>query len=234
MTRRDRGHRSPGPTPERLHAALDAVGARLVAADDDLLVVDKPSGLASQAGRDGRPGLIEVIHAAGGTGVTLPHRLDQPVSGLVVLAVSDRARRALADALRTHEAGRVYLAVLAAPVAATTWDRPLDGRRAVTHVVPLAPGRDHQPVRVTLETGRTHQIRRHAALAGAPVVGDRRYGGEAGRGWTRIALHAVALRVAHPATGRDQTYFAPLPADLTPLWAAADGPPLDASDAFAR
>jgi 23S rRNA-/tRNA-specific pseudouridylate synthase len=202
--------------------------------DDDLIVVDKPSGLPSQAGRDGQPGVIEVVHAAGGTAVTLSHCFDQPVSGLVVLAVSDRARRALADALRTHEAGRAYVAVLAAPVEPTTWERPLDGRRAVTHVAPLGPGRGHQPVRITLETGRTHQIRRHAALAGAPVVGDRRYGGEAGRGWPRIALHAVALRIAHPATGEEQTYFAALPADLAALWAAAGGPPTDAAGAFAR
>ena len=78
--------------------------------------------------------------------------------------------------------------------------------------------------RFTLQTGRTHQIRQHAAMAGVPIVGDRRYGGDAGTWLERLALHAGRLRLTHPATGDVMTWTAPLPPPLDSAWAAAGGP----------
>jgi 23S rRNA pseudouridine1911/1915/1917 synthase len=81
-------------------------------------------------------------------------------------------------------------------------------------------------LRCTLETGRTHQIRQHALAAGTPVVGDRRYGGAAGRAWPRLALHAAVLRFPHPRTGVPVQVLSPLPADLCALF-GEDPPPVE-------
>lgn len=209
-----------------LRDALAALGVGVLHVDADLLVLDKPSGMPSQRGADGTPGIVDHARAAGATTAALVHRLDQPASGAIALATSPRANRALTDALRAHAARRTYLTVLASPIAAATWSRPLDGHPAITHVRPLTDPAGHQAVRVDLETGRTHQIRRHAALAGAPIVGDRRYGGDAGRAWPRLALHAARLCVPHPSDGRERCFIAPLPADLAELWATVGGPDL--------
>jgi 23S rRNA-/tRNA-specific pseudouridylate synthase len=81
----------------------------------------------------------------------------------------------------------------------------------------LGVARGRSAVRLRLETGRKHQIRVHAALAGAPVLGDRRYGDEAARAFPRLALHASELALAHPTTGERLTVTAPTPPDL-PAW----------------
>lgn len=207
-----------------VETSLAAAAIEVLHHDDHLLIVSKPSGLASQAGRDGGDGLIELVHRSGLPQAHLHHRLDQPASGVLALALSPLADRCLAAALRHRTAERCYLAVLASPVEQATWTAPIEGRSARTHVEALGPFRGLQPVQVRIETGRTHQIRRHAAMAGAPIVGDQRYGGEAGRGWPRLALHAVRLALPHPATGVQQTFIAPLPGDLVELWRLAGGP----------
>jgi 23S rRNA pseudouridine1911/1915/1917 synthase len=105
-----------------------------------------------------------------------------------------------------------------------------DGRSAVTHYVVEERLRVHTLLRVRLETGRTHQIRVHLAHVGMPVVGDPVYGGrlrapaaasealrQALRGFRRQALHAQRLRFEHPASGRERTFEAPLPADFAGL-----------------
>ncbi len=207
----------------RLAATLEAVGARLVHLDPFCAVIDKPSGLPSQAGRDGAPGLVERVRSAGLPGAALHHRLDQPASGLLILALDPLAHPGLARAFRERIATRVYRAVLSAPVADATWEAPLDGRPARTHVTPVGAGSGYTAVEVRLETGRTHQIRRHAAMAGAPILGDRRYGGEVGRGWPRLALHACRLGLPHPVTDRPMAFTSELPPDLEGLWRLAGG-----------
>lgn len=204
-------------------AALEARGIDIVFHDEHLLVLAKPSGLPSQAGKHGDPGLIEHVHAAGLGGAALVHRLDQPASGLLVLGCSALGNRALTHALRAHRVGRTYLAVLGAPATTPRWDRDLDGKRAVTQVASMASPAGYHAVRLQLETGRTHQIRRHAAMAGTPIVGDRRYGGALGRAWPRLALHAFELELTHPATGNRLRWRAPLPSDLHALWTLAGG-----------
>jgi 23S rRNA-/tRNA-specific pseudouridylate synthase len=205
--------------------ALAPLGIGVLYADEVIAVLDKPHGLPSQAGRDGEPGVIEHLWAAGFQGAALHHRLDRPASGALAVALDPRANDGLAHAFRNRAASRLYLAVLGAPVEDTRWDAPLDGREARSDVRRIATRSGWSAVEVALHTGRTHQIRRHAALAGAPIIGDRRYGGEVGQAWPRLALHAHRLTLPHPLGGPDIAVACPLPADLQPVWALAGGAP---------
>ena len=211
-------------TPE-LQRALDELGASVLFADAHVLIVDKPFGLPSQGTRDGEPGLIEHVWRAGMPEATLPHRLDRPASGALAVGLCREVAGPLATAFRDHRAKRVYHVVVAGTVSAPVrWDRPLDGKPARTDAAPLGTASGFTTLEVRLHTGRTHQIRRHAALAGHPVVGDRRHGGELGSAWPRLALHAARLSLPHPAGGRTIQVQAPLPDDLARLWAVAGGP----------
>jgi 23S rRNA pseudouridine1911/1915/1917 synthase len=181
------------------------------------------------------------------------HRLDKDTSGLLVVARTPESHTALVAALANREISRHYLAVCTGVMTAGgTVAEPIgrhrslrtrmavraDGRPAVTHYRVIQRFRGHTLVRAELETGRTHQIRVHLAHIGFPVVGDPLYGGRrrlpAGstpnlvaelNGFRRQALHAAHLALAHPTTGREVEWEAPLPADMTSLLAAleADG-----------
>jgi 23S rRNA-/tRNA-specific pseudouridylate synthase len=181
-----------------------------------LLVVDKPAGLPTQRTEAGEPGLFEQLAAR--ERIFLHHRLDRPASGLVLFTRHPDANAPITDALRDHRVRRRYLAVLGAIPREPRWTWPLDGREARSEVAVLAEGA-YVAAALELHTGRTHQLRRHAALAGAPILGDRRYGGELSRAWPRLALHAAALDLDHPVTGAALSLRAHLPADLAPLWA---------------
>ena len=91
----------------------------------------------------------------------------------------------------------------------------IDGRPARTIVDVLGYGRGVTAVSIRLETGRKHQIRKHAAMAGYPVLGDRRYGSESGRAWPRLALHASLLEFTHPLSGEILKVHSPIPNDLS-------------------
>ncbi len=197
--------------------------------DDDLLAVDKPSGLVVHRGwgRDGEV-VMTLARALSRRRVYPVHRLDRGTSGVLVLALTAAAARAVGEAF---EAGRVrkrYL-VLVRGIA------PESG--VVDHPVPRSPGGPRVPavtrfrrlasferyswLEAVPETGRLHQIRRHLKHISHPVIGDVRYGkGEHNRlfrarfGLYRLALHAAEVRLEHPATGAPLRLAAPLPADL--------------------
>jgi 23S rRNA pseudouridine1911/1915/1917 synthase len=158
------------------------------------------------------------------------HRLDRDTSGLLVVARSDEAHARLQRLVRRRELERRYLALvrgrprsrrgrIEAPIGRDRRDptrRSLDTdspREAITHfeVEQLLP--EHTLLKVTLETGRTHQIRVHLAAIGLPVVGDRIYGvadAELGRQF----LHAGSLAFPHPFTGERIEVESPLPPEL--------------------
>lgn len=183
-----------------------------------LVVVDKPSGLPTQGTRAGEPGVFELLDRQRSY-VALHHRLDRPASGLVLLGLSRQANPGLAAAFREHRIQRTYLAVLVGSLTAdTTWAWPVEGKPARTQVRVLSTRSGFTAVELRLHTGRKHQLRRHAAMAGLPLAGDRRYGGEAGRAWPRLALHATRLELSHPVTGQALKVESPLPADLQGLW----------------
>lgn len=206
-----------------LARALAPARIEVLWADRDLVLVDKPAGVPSQKGRDGAPGVIELLWRGGFAEAALHHRLDRPASGVLSVALSKRANPGMARQFRERTASRTYRAVLGAPVAATTWSTPIDDQEAWTDVEPLGQGSGFTAAQVRLRTGRTHQIRRHAARHGAPILGDPRYAGELARAWTRLALHAWRLELEHPVTGRPVAATAELPADLRALWTLAGG-----------
>lgn len=190
--------------------------------DPYLLVVDKPHGLATQGTRDGEPDLYGIL-GADRPYLALHHRLDQPASGLVLLVLDPTVNAAIAAGFREHRIARTYLAVLAGEARDAVWDRPVEGRSARTLVRALGHGEGLSAVQIGLETGRQHQIRQHAAMSGRPVVGDRRYGGDAGRRWPRLALHAAKLGFVHPVSGETIVVESPIPDDLAELWTRAGG-----------
>jgi 23S rRNA pseudouridine1911/1915/1917 synthase len=193
----------------------------IVFEDDDLVVVDKPAGLLTaptpESDRNNLAGLLKRRPGAGP--VFVVHRIDLETSGLLVFARSPGANRVLGETFRRHDLLREYLVVVAGAVAPSlvTIDRPVGGRRAVTHLaVEERFGTAATLVRARLETGRTHQIRLHLRAEGHPVLGDRKYGTPTDRDPPRIALHATRLAFAHPASGAPLAFERPWPPDLTP------------------
>jgi 23S rRNA pseudouridine1911/1915/1917 synthase len=198
---------------------------RVVYEDRSIIVVDKPFGLPSQSPRSGEGDHVFGLLQARYPYVGLHHRLDTPASGLMVLALHTGANASLAEGFREGTISRTYrICVVGDPGEAGTWDEPLDGKPARTHWRQTTSGGGMAVLEVTLDTGRTHQIRRHAVGAGHPVVGDRRHGGAAGRAWPRLALHAFRLALHHPRSGEPVTFECPVPADLTALFARAGTP----------
>ncbi len=186
-----------------------------------LWVVDKPAGLATQD--DGGDDLVSLLRPQVPY-LGVHHRLDQPASGLVLFTTHESVNAAIAEGFREHKIRRTYLAVLDGDLEApVTWAWKVDGKNARTHTAPLGRAGGRTAVELTLETGRKHQIRVHAALAGLPLVGDRRYGGDSGRAWPRLALHAARLALDHPAGAGPLAIEAALPADLLPLWERSGG-----------
>ncbi len=192
---------------------------RIVHEDADVIVVDKPAGLVTAPTPESDRGdLLDVLTRRYGE-VYLVHRLDLPTSGLLVFARTRDANKRLGDAFKAHDVDREYRAVAVGAVAAQTIDRPIDGRRAVTHVEAVEALAGATLLAVRLETGRGHQIRIHLAGIGHPVAGDREHGGAAERALSprapRLALHARVLGFTHPATGERVRFESELPAELS-------------------
>ena len=212
--------------------------------DEHLLVVDKPAGVVVHPARGHWTGTLAqalVGHGAAGgeegrAGIV--HRLDRDTSGLLVVARNEEVHRALKELLAARKLHREYVALvdghpsartgtIDAPIGRDRRDRLLVSidsdvpREARTHfeVVELLPA--SALLRVSLETGRTHQIRVHMAAIGHPVCGDRQYGGGARYGLERQFLHAGRLAFPHPVTGAAVDVSSPLPADLDAALARA-------------
>ena len=240
--------------------------------DDWMLVIDKPAGLVVHPA----PGhwddtLVNALVARGASLAAgdasrpgIVHRLDKDTSGLLIVAKTDAAHRALARGLAARRIQRSYAVlvwghvdrpvVVDAPVARHPLDRKrmavlAGGRPARSHVDRVARFAACDLVRVTLDTGRTHQVRVHLAHVGHPVVGDPVYGGGghrrlSGRGRAlgaalerivpRQALHAALLRLRHPGSGQLLEVRSEWPADLSAGLAAAseDAALVDRSDAL--
>jgi 23S rRNA pseudouridine1911/1915/1917 synthase len=218
-------------------------GMGVVYEDDDLIVVDKPAGVAAHPspGWTG-PTVVGGLAAAGVRVSTsgaaeragVVHRLDAGTSGLMVVAKSESAYTALKRAFKERTVDKVYLALAQGHPDPTsgTIDAPLgrhpkaeyrfavvmDGRPSVTHYDTLEAFRAATLMEVHLETGRTHQIRVHFAYLRHPLVGDTMYGADpvlAQRlGMERQWLHAARLGFDHPGTGERMSFESPLPPEL--------------------
>jgi len=205
--------------------------------DEHLLVVDKPAGLVVHPSAGHRSGTLVhgllALDAEGGDedrpGIV--HRLDRDTSGLLVVARSPEAHRRLQELVRARALTREYVALVAGRPrsrrgtidAAIGRDRhdalrhSLDTdapRDAVTHFEVEQEFREYTLLRVTLETGRTHQIRVHLGAIDLPVAGDPTYGRAGALGLERQFLHAARLAFEHPFTGEQVDVTSPLPDDL--------------------
>jgi 23S rRNA pseudouridine1911/1915/1917 synthase len=227
--------------PEIVPVVVPELG--VVYDDEDIVVVDKPSGVAAHPslGWEG-PTVLGALAGAGyriaTTGAAerqgVVHRLDVGTSGLMVVAKSEGAYTALKRSFKEREVEKIYHTVVQGhpdPLAGTI-DAPIGrhpthswkftvtaaGKDSVTHYETLEAFPGASLLEVHLETGRTHQIRVHMAAHRHPCVGDPLYGGDpnlsARLGLSRQWLHAHQLAFAHPATGEWSTFRSDYPADL--------------------
>jgi 23S rRNA pseudouridine1911/1915/1917 synthase len=218
-------------------------GMSVVYSDDDIVVVDKPVGVAAHpspgwTGPTVIGGVAALGHRVSTSGAAerqgVVHRLDVGTTGLMTVAKSERAYSALKRAFKEREVDKRYHAVVQGhpdPLRGTI-DAPIDrhpshdykwavvagGRESVTHYDTLEAFPAATLVDVRLETGRTHQIRVHFAALRHPCVGDLTYGADptlaARLGLDRQWLHACRLGFVHPGTGAYVEFESPYPDDL--------------------
>ncbi len=232
------------PPPAPPQARPEPVpGLRVVYEDADILVVDKPTGVAAHPtpGWTG-PTVLQGLLAGGHTMATsgaaerqgIVHRLDANTTGLMVVAKSERAYSVLKQAFRDREVDKRYHALVQGhpdPLRGTI-DAPIarhpsgdgrfavvaGGRPSVTHYDTLEAFPAASLTEVILETGRTHQIRVHMSAVRHPIAGDRLYGADpvlaARLGLTRQWLHAVRLGFTHPVEGHRVEFASDYPDDL--------------------
>lgn len=218
-------------------------GMRVVLEDDDVVVVDKPVGVAAHpspgwTGPTVVGGLADAGYRVATSGAAerqgVVHRLDVGTSGLMVVAKSEHAYSVLKRAFKERTVSKIYHAVVQGhpdPIRGTIdapigrhptkdyrWAVVSDGRPSVTHYETLEGLRAASLLQVRLETGRTHQIRVHTSAIGHPCVGDLTYGADpalaAETGLSRQWLHAMRLGFAHPSTGAWTEVDSTYPDDL--------------------
>jgi 23S rRNA pseudouridine1911/1915/1917 synthase len=223
----------------------------IVYEDDAIIIINKPAGLVVHPAAGNWSGTLvnallhhepqlEMLPRAG-----IVHRLDKDTTGLMVVAKTLEAHTDLVEQLQKRDVSREYLAlvhgnvVAGSTVEANIGRHPVDrkrqavtegGKEAITHYRIEERFSHHTLLRVSLETGRTHQIRVHLSWKHMPIVGDQVYGGrprfpagasESLRGavqaFPRQALHATRLGLTHPVTGESREWEAPIPEDMAEL-----------------
>lgn len=228
------------PEPEEAEVEPQDIPIKIIYEDNDLAVVDKPAGLVvhpsyghwdntlvnallyhlknlSTIGGVRRPGIV--------------HRLDKDTSGLMLVAKNDNSHQVLSEAIKKREVVRDYLALVSgnfkekrfsieAPIGRSPKDRKKmavveGGRYAKTDAEVLKQYEKFTLLKLSLVTGRTHQIRVHLSYIGHPVVGDRVYGkADNSLGLKRPFLHAYKLSFTHPITGKSMNFEIALPKEL--------------------
>ena len=188
--------------------------------DEDYIVIDKPAGLLSNESDTSAESVVRV--QTGNGELRAVHRLDRDTTGCLLMAKSAAAKEAAISIFKEHRISKTYRAIVHNrwDAESTTLMLPIEGERALTNVS-CVKANDTASYRVVrLETGRTHQIRKHLAMARHPIAGDRQYGPkeiESGlfRSIPRPMLHSVELMLDHPMhPGRMIKVFAPVPLDF--------------------
>lgn len=194
--------------------------------DENYLVADKPAGIVV----NDAPFSLETLlrTQTGNPELRVSHRLDRDTTGCLVCSKSAAAHEALVRVFKEHRVAKTYRTVVYGKwdAVASTIDLPIDGRRALSEVHCIRRNAKASHLAVRIETGRTHQIRRHLAMARHPVVGDMQYGPKVVEDpslmrLSRPLLHAVEIEMAHPLfPDRVLKAFSPLPQDFH-RWLAA-------------
>ncbi len=231
------------PEPEICEALPENIPLDIVYEDNDLLVVNKPRGMVVHPATGNYTGTLvnALMYHCGDrlssiNGIIRPgivHRIDKDTSGLLIVAKNDFAHNILAEQIKEHSFTRKYQAVVIgnvkddtgtvnAPIGRHQTDRKKmavtlkNARNAVTHYKVIARYNGYTHVELTLETGRTHQIRVHMAYIGHPVAGDPVYSGK--KYLTKLngqCLHAYYISFTHPRTNEILAFSAPLPEYFT-------------------
>ncbi|WP_054953434.1 RluA family pseudouridine synthase [Flaviflexus massiliensis] len=231
------------PAPEPAEPVETPVDMDVVFQDDDIIVIDKPAGVAAHpsVGWEG-PNVVGALRAAGvkissygpSERKGIVHRLDVGTSGLMVVAKSEQAYTVLKRAFKERTVSKIYHVLVQghpfpakgtidAPIARDTrhsWKMGVvaGGRASITHYDTIETLGGASLLKVDLETGRTHQIRVHMSAVHHPAIGDPLYGSDptlsAKLNLDRQWLHATELSFAHPRTGDGVTFHSDYPADL--------------------
>ncbi len=209
--------------------------------DNHLLVVSKPAGLLTQPDSSEDPALEEMLKSyikrrdekPGNVYLGVVHRIDRPVSGVVIFAKTSKALVRLNQMVKDRNIKKIYWAIVANPkveVAASAelkhhiersskknrsfaYDRPTPtSKEGILNYRTLARGDKYRLLEVDLQTGRHHQIRCQLSRVGLPIKGDLKYGAVRENSDTSISLHARSVTFAHPVTKEKLTITAPTPA----------------------
>lgn len=227
------------PEPEVLDAQPQDIALDVVYEDCDLIVINKPRGMVVHpAPGHGEGTLVNaLLHHCGdlsGIGGSMRpgivHRIDKDTTGLIAVAKNDAAHQSLSAQIKQKAASRDYYALVegvvktggtvSQPIGRHRTDRKKmavvnGGRSAVTHYSVKESYGEYTLLDVSLETGRTHQIRVHMAYIGHPVVGDSVYGRKKQKfSLQGQMLHAYHLKLTHPVSGEVMDFYAPLPTDF--------------------
>jgi 23S rRNA pseudouridine1911/1915/1917 synthase len=219
--------------------APEEIKLNIVYEDDDVAVIDKPSGLVVHPA-PGNPEhtLVNALrHAFGKLSDINPgrpgivHRLDKETSGLLVIAKNNASHLELARQFAEHSVKKEYLAivkgrvefdenVIEAPIARHLFKRKNmavsftdKAKEAKTHYRTLKRGKEFSLLELKPYTGRTHQLRVHLAFIGHPILGDDKYGKQ--NKFVRLALHARRLGFTHPKTGKFMEFSSPVPGEFS-------------------
>ncbi|MCJ7723701.1 MAG: RluA family pseudouridine synthase [Anaerolineales bacterium] len=200
--------------------------------DEVIIVLDKPAGLSvlPDGWEPGSPYLVKILESSHGK-IWVVHRLDKITSGVMVFARTAEAHRHLNRQFEKHTIEKIYHAIVNGnphwntyttrlPLRAnvghkhrTVVDKRL-GKPAITHLRVLQRFTSHCLIEGSLETGRTHQVRVHAAALGYPILGDTLYGAPEAAIIHRPALHAHSIAFTHPVSDERLTFSVPYPSDL--------------------
>ena len=238
------------PQPQQHEWLAEDIPLNVIFEDDHLIVIDKPAGLVVHPGAGNQSGtLLNALIKHANSLNSLPragivHRLDKNTSGLIAVAKTESARLGLVRQFKNREAKRQYLAVVDGRlISGGTIDEPIGrnphnrkkmtagyGKTAISHYRIVSRYRLHTLVRVTLDTGRTHQIRVHFQHLGHSLVGDPEYGTRPKfppgaseelstvlKNFRRQALHAESLSITHPVTCDPLQWHTGIPDDMRSL-----------------
>ncbi len=210
----------------------------IVYEDDDIMVINKPSGLVVHPGNGNHDNTLvnglkhytdELSTIGGNERVGIVHRLDKDTSGLMLVAKSDKAHEILADDFKYKRVKRIYYALLIGnfPSDTARIDAPIgrskdnfnkmevrsDGKKAITNLKVIKRYKGYTLVELSLETGRTHQIRVHLSYIGYPIYNDPVYSGKSSTSFGQF-LHSKMITFTHPITKKEMHFECDLPEEF--------------------
>ncbi len=239
------------PPPKPGNQLMRCLASRILYEDKGLLIINKPSGIPVHGGSRVKLGVVEALRCMypALTQLELVHRLDADTSGCLVLAKKRSVMREIHDLLRARKVEKIYWTLTKGrwKESELKVDVPLlknqltsgerivrvnaEGKPSVTHFRTLKEFEKTSLMEVSLETGRTHQIRVHAKHRGHPVLGDEKYGDKElnkqlrEKGLTRLFLHAYLIHFTLPSTGQEVKVSAPLDEELEACLKKLEGKP---------